>query len=182
MNHKLESRLLGEIPAVSDMHMIPLQWQIKQRGTKEPLDKSEREEWKCWLETQHSKNEYYGIWSHHFMVNRRGNSRISDRFYFLGLQKSLQMMTATMKLKDVCSFDKPRQHIKSRHITLPTKVCIVKATAFPGVTCRVRAEPYRMPKNWCFWIVVLENILESPLDNKEIDQSILKEINPEYSL
>ena len=64
-----------------------------------------------------------------------------------GLQKSLQMMTATMKLKDVCSFDKPRQHIKSRHITLPTKVCIVKATAFPGVTCRVRAEPYRMPKN-----------------------------------
>ena len=44
MNHKLESRLLGEIPAVSDMHMIPLQWQIKQRGTKEPLDKSEREE------------------------------------------------------------------------------------------------------------------------------------------
>ena len=29
MNHKLESRLLGEIPVVSDMQMIPLQWQIK---------------------------------------------------------------------------------------------------------------------------------------------------------
>ena len=141
MNHKLESRLLGEIPAVSDMQMIPLQWQIKWRGTKEPLDKSEREEWKCWLETQHSKNEDHGIQFHHFMVNRRGKSRISDRFYFLGLQKSLQMMTATMKLKDACSYDKPRQHIKSRHITLPTKVCIIKATAFPGVMCRVRAEP-----------------------------------------
>ena len=33
-------------------------------------------------------------------------------------------------------------------------------------------------KNWCFWIVVIEDNLESPLDNK----SILKEINPEYSL
>ena len=37
------------------------------------------------------------------------------------------------------------------------------------------------PKNWCFWTVVLEKTLESPLDCK-INQSILKEINPEYSL
>ena len=37
-------------------------------------------------------------------------------------------------------------------------------------------------KNWCFWIVVLEKTLESPLDCKEINQSILKEISPEYSL
>ena len=38
------------------------------------------------------------------------------------------------------------------------------------------------PKNWCFWTVVLEKTLESPLDCKEIKQSILKEISPEYSL
>ena len=41
-------------------------------------------------------------------------------------------------------------------------------------------------KNWCFLTVVLERILESPLDSKEIqpipNQSILKEISPEYSL
>ena len=37
-------------------------------------------------------------------------------------------------------------------------------------------------KNWCFWTVVLEKILESPLDCKEINQSILKEISPECSL
>ena len=37
-------------------------------------------------------------------------------------------------------------------------------------------------KNWCFWIVVLEKTLESFLDCKEIKQSILKEINPEYLL
>ena len=38
------------------------------------------------------------------------------------------------------------------------------------------------PKNWCFWTVVLEKILESPLDYKEFKQSVLKEISPEYSL
>ena len=37
-------------------------------------------------------------------------------------------------------------------------------------------------KNWCFWTVVLEKTLESPLDYKEINQSILKQIHPEYSL
>ena len=36
------------------------------------------------------------------------------------------------------------------------------------------------PKNWCFWTVVLEKILESHLDCKAIQQSILKEISPEY--
>ena len=37
-------------------------------------------------------------------------------------------------------------------------------------------------KNWCFWTVVLEKTLESPLDCKEIKSGFLKEINPEYSL
>ena len=37
-------------------------------------------------------------------------------------------------------------------------------------------------KNWCFWTVVLEKTLESPLDWKESNQSILKELSPEYSL
>ena len=38
------------------------------------------------------------------------------------------------------------------------------------------------PKNWCFWTVVLEKMLESPSDCTEIELSILKEIRPEYSL
>ena len=38
-----------------------------------------------------------------------------------------------------------------------------------------------VPKNWCFWTVVLEKTLESLLDCKEI-QPVLKEISPEYSL
>ena len=42
---------------------------------------------------------------HHFMAKRKGKSGSSDRFYFLGLQKSLQMVTAVMKLKDACSLE-----------------------------------------------------------------------------
>ena len=40
----------------------------------------------------------------------------------------------------------------------------------------------RAPKNWCFQTVMLEKTLESPLDTRRSNQSILKEINPEYSL
>ena len=43
MNHKLESRLLGEISITSDMQMIP-PYGRKLRGTKEPLDEGERGE------------------------------------------------------------------------------------------------------------------------------------------
>ena len=43
-------------------------------------------EWKSWLKAQHSENEDYGIWSHHFMANRWGNSGNSVRLYFWGLQ------------------------------------------------------------------------------------------------
>ena len=52
--HKLESRLLGEISITPDMQMTPPLWQ-KWR-TEEPLDESERGEWKSWLKTQHSEN------------------------------------------------------------------------------------------------------------------------------
>ena len=41
-----------------------------------------------------------GIWSHHFMGNRWGNIGNSGRLYFWGAPKSLQMVTAAMKLKD----------------------------------------------------------------------------------
>ena len=66
--------------------------------------------------------------------------------------------------------------LKSRDITLPTKVCIVKAIVFPVVMYRCeswtikKVEPL---KNWCFWTVVLEKTLKSPLDSKDI-----KRVNP----
>ena len=39
-----------------------------------------------------------------------------------------------------------------------------------------------MPKDWCFLTVLLEKILESPWTVRRSNQSILREINPEYSL
>ena len=61
--------------------------------------------------------------------------------------------------------------LKSRDITLPTKVCLVKAIIFPVVKYECESWTLKKswaPKNWCFWIVVLEKTLESPLDHKEI--------------
>ena len=116
--HKLESRLLAEISITSDMQMTPPLWQ-KVRGTKQPLDESERGEWKSWLKAQHSENEDHDIQSHHFMANRCGNN--GNRAFIWGrAPKSLQMVTADMKLKDTCSlkksYDQPRQHVKKhRH-------------------------------------------------------------------
>ena len=55
MKHKLKPRFQGEISITSDMHMTPPSWQ-KERRTKEPLDESERGEWKSWLKVQHSEN------------------------------------------------------------------------------------------------------------------------------
>ena len=46
--------------------------------------------------------------------------------------------------------------------------------------CEYKESP--APKNWCFWTVVLEKTLQSPLACKEIQQSFLKEISPENSL
>ena len=54
---------------------------------------------------QHSENQDHGIWSHHFMANRWGNSGNSVRLYFSWAPKSLQMVTEAMKLKDACSLE-----------------------------------------------------------------------------
>ena len=60
---------------------------------------------------------------------------------------------------------------KSRDITLSTNVCLVKAMVFPVVMYGCESWTYKenwVQKNWCFWTVVLEKALESPLDCKEI--------------
>ena len=50
------------------------------------LMKVKQESGKSWLKAQHSENEDHGIWSHHFMANKWGNSGNSVRLYFWGLQ------------------------------------------------------------------------------------------------
>ena len=60
--------------------------------------------------------------------------------------------------------------LKNRDITLPTKVYLVKALVFPVVMygCELDHNKNWVLKNWCFWTVVLEKTLESPLECKEI--------------
>ena len=102
--------------------------------------------------------------------------------------KSLQMLTAAMKFKDSCSlkesYDKPRQHIKKQRHCFADKGPSSQSYDFSTSHVWVWELNHKeiwAPKNCCFWTVVLEKTLESPLDCKEI-KKILKEISPEYSL
>ena len=71
------------------------------------------------------------------MANRWENNGNNDRLYFRGAQKSLQMVTATMKLRRLLLGRKAMTNLdsilKSRVITLPTKAHLVKAMVFPEV-------------------------------------------------
>ena len=61
--------------------------------------------------------------------------------------------------------------LKSRDITLPTKAHLVKAMVFSSGHVWMWELGHKeswVPKNWCFWTVVLEKTLEGPLDSKEI--------------
>ena len=90
-----------------------------------------------WLTAQHSENEDHGIRSHHFMGNRWGNSGNSVRLYFGELQIIADgdcsheikrcLLLGRKVMTDLDSI------FKSRDITLPTKVRLVKAMVFPVV-------------------------------------------------
>ena len=59
--------------------------------------------------------------------------------------------------------------LKSRDITLPTKVCLFSGFFSGHVWMwELNYKESWTPKNWCFWSAVLEKTLESPLDSKEI--------------
>ena len=69
------------------------------------LMKVKKESEKVGLKLNIKKTKTIGIWSHHFKANRWGNNGNSDRLSFLGLQKSLQTMTADMKSNNACSLE-----------------------------------------------------------------------------
>ena len=83
------------------------------------------------------------------------------------------------------SHDQPRQHIRKQRHYFANKVHLVKAYGFSTGHVWIWELDYEeswVPKSWGFWTVVLEKTLESPLDCRRLNLSILKEINPEYSL
>ena len=89
--------------------------------------------------------------------------------------KSLQMVIAAMKLKDACSwkksYDQSRQHVKKQGHYFADKGPSTQSYGFSSSQVwmwELDCEESWVPKNWCFWTVVLEKTLESPLDFKEI--------------
>ena len=122
------------------------------------------------------------------MANRWGNNGNGESLLFFQAPKSLQMVTAAMKLKDACSLeekhDQPRQLKKQRHY-FANKVHLVKAMVFPTVmygceswTIR-KAERQRIDafELWC-----RRRLLQVSWTARRSNQSILKEISPGISL
>ena len=112
------------------------------------------------------------------MANRWGNNGNSDRLYFWG-SKITENGNFSHEIKRPLL---PRRKamtnldsiLKSRDITLPTKVCLVKAMVFPVVVygCESWTIKKAELKNWCFWNVVLKKTPESLLGCK------IKPVNP----
>ena len=83
------------------------------------------------------------------------------------------------------SYDQPRQHIKKQRHYFVNKGPSNQGYGFSSSHVWMWELDYKeswAPKNWCFWSVVLEKTLESPLDCKDVQPLILKEISPECSL
>ena len=91
---------------------------------------------------------------------------------FFWSPKSLQMVIAVMKLKDACSLeDQPRQHIKKQRCYFANKGLSSQSYGFSNIHVWMWELDYKESwalKNWRFWTVVLEKILESPSDYKGI--------------
>ena len=75
--------------------------------------------------------------------------------------------------------------LKSRDIILPTNVCIVRATVFPVVQYGCKSWTTKKAEHWridAFELWCWRRLLRVPWTARRLNQSILKEINPEYSL
>ena len=123
------------------------------------------------------------------MANRWGNSGNSVRLYFLGSKITAdgdcsheikrRLLLGRKVMTDLDSI------LKSRDITLPTKVRLVKATVFPVVM--YGCENWAIKKAECQRIDAFElwcwrRFLRVSRTARRSNQSVLKEINPEYSL
>ena len=149
-----------------------------------------KEESENWLKTQHSKNEDYGIFmtSHSLHGQQMENNGNSDRSYLWG-SKITEDGDSSHEIKRCLLLGRKAMtnldsRLKTRDITLPTKVHLVKAVVFPVVmngceswtikkaTCQ-RIDAFEL---WCW-----RRLLRVPWTARRSNQSILKEISPEQS-
>ena len=182
--HKLESRLLGEISITTNMQMTS-PYGRRWRRTKELLDESERGEWKSWLKAQHSENEDHGIWPLHFMGNRWETVETVSDFIFLGSQITVDG-DCSHEIKRCLLLDRKVMTnldsiLKSRDITLPTKVRLVKAMVFLVVMYGFESWTVKKAECWrtdAFELWCWRRLLRFPWTARRSYQSILKEISP----
>ena len=124
------------------------------------------------------------------MANRRGKSGSSDRFYFLGSKITADGDCSSREIKRCLFFGRKTMTnldiiLKRRDITLPTNVHTVKAMVFPVViygyeswiTKKAECQSIDAFELWCW-----RRLLRVPWTARRFNQSILKEISPEYSL
>ena len=161
----------------------------KWRGTKEPLDESEREEWKSWPQTQHSKNENHDIWSHHFTANKGETVETVTDLLSFGSKITVDGDCRHEVKRHLLLGRKPMNNLdhilKSREITLMTKVCLVKAIVFPVVMYGCESWTIKKAEHWRIDAVELwcwRRLLRVHWTARRPNQSVLKEISPEYSL
>ena len=114
--------------------------------------------------------------------------------FFLGLQNHCRLWLHPWNWKMLApwskSYDQTRQHIKKQRHYFDDKGLSSQSYGFSSSHVWMWELDHKegcVPKNWCFWTVVLEKTSESSLDCKEIKpvnpiKLLLKEISPEYSL
>ena len=120
------------------------------------------------------------------MANRWGNNGNSVRLYFGGLQNHckwwLQPWNKKMLAPWKKRYDQPRQHIKKQRHYFANKCLSSQSCGFSSSHVWMWELNYKeswVPKNWCFWTVVLEKTFESPFNCKEI-QSVLLKVNQSW--
>ena len=180
MKHKLGLRLPGEISIISDMQMIPPLWQ--KTITKEPLDESERGEWKSWLNIQKTKIIASGPVTSLQIVGKTVDT-VAD--FILGGSKITADGDCSHEIKRYLLLGRKvmanlSSILKSRDITLSTKVRLVKAMVFPVVM--YGCESWTVRKGECRRIDAFElwcwrRLLRDSWTAKRSNQSILKNVH-----
>ena len=145
-------------------------------------------EWKTWLKTRHSKNEDHGIQSHHCIQIDGGKVGTVSYFIFLGSKIAADGDCCHKIKRHLLLGRKPMTNLdsllKSRDITLPTKVCRVKSMVFPIVI--YGCEGWTLKKAECqrsdaFELWCWRRCLRVSWTARRSNQSILKEISPELN-
>ena len=134
--------------------------------------------------TKTKTNQDHGIWSHCFMASR-GEKVEAVTDLFLGSKSHCRWWLQPWNQKTIASWqesdDKPRQCAEKQRCYSANKGPYSQDYGLPSCPVwlwELDSKEDRVPKNWCFWTVVLEKTPESPSDNKEIKPVTLKGDQP----